>query len=109
MCRLRRGLCCLKLRVSGNQLDLMGQVNAQSWESIESHYADLNEHGWGHDRLLALVQHIKPTEFSQRLFAVTSLADLIISNCNPFEFGHQTLRIEFDRASQLFIFRYCLQ
>lgn len=54
-------------------------VKARSWDEIERRYTDLNNNGWGHDRLLKLVQHIKSTEVSNRLFAYTTLDKLVIS------------------------------
>ncbi|WP_310394605.1 hypothetical protein [Hymenobacter sp.] len=89
----------------------MGQLiaTAHPWQKIEGTYISLNEYGWKHDHMLALVRHIQATNLSRRLFAVTSLDNLVVSGYIPFEFGHETLHIRFDRTNQAFLFDYCLR
>lgn len=81
-------------------------ANARPWNEIEAHYLNLNEHGWGHDKLLALVRHIKSTGLSNRLFAFTSLDKLVISIYEVIEWNRESLHIEFDRDAQKWSFKY---
>ena len=77
-----------------------------SWAAIEQHYIDLNNHGWGHNRLLELVRHIKSSDLSKRLFAYTSLDKLIITIYETIEPKREALHIEFDRELQKWSFKY---
>jgi hypothetical protein len=81
-------------------------AKARPWDEIEEHYIDLNQHGWGHDRLLSLVRHIKSTGLQHRLFAYTSLDKLIVSVYNPIQSNKEALHIEFDRQNQRWDFKY---
>jgi hypothetical protein len=81
-------------------------MEPRSWEDIESHYLDLNNHGWKHDKILELVKFIKDTELSKRLNATTSLDKLIISNNHQIDFDKDCLQIEFERNKQKWIFKY---
>jgi hypothetical protein len=81
------------------------KTQPKSWEYIAAFYQDLNNHGWGHERMLALVQYILSSGASQRLFAYTSLDKLIISNHEPLE-DSEILCVDFDRQKQLFHFEY---
>jgi hypothetical protein len=81
-------------------------TKARPWDEIERHYVDLNKHGWGHDRLLELVRHIKSTGLKDRLFAYTSMDKLVVSIYDPIEWNREALHIEFDRHNQRWNFRY---
>ena len=81
-------------------------AKARSWDDIEYHYVDLNKQGWGHDRLLELVRHIKSTGLKDRLYAYTSLDKLVVSIYDPIEWDREALHIEFDRLSQRWDFKY---
>src|SRR5690606_20544935 len=80
-------------------------ANARPWEEIEEHYVDLNNHGWGLDRLLELVRYIKSTRLREKLFAHTSMGKLIISIYDPIEWNREALHIEFDRHNQQWDFK----
>jgi hypothetical protein len=81
-------------------------TKARSWDEIEEHYIDLNKHGWGHDKLLELVRHIKTTGLKDRLFAYTSMDKLVVSIYDPVEWNREALHIEFDRQNQQWDFKY---
>ena len=81
------------------------KTKPQDWTYIAETYQDFNYHGWGHERMLALVQHIISSGASNRLFAYTSLDTLMVSNYEPLE-SSEVLCIYFDRQKQLFCFDY---
>lgn len=81
-------------------------TKAQLWNDIEAHYINLNEHGWGHDKLPALVKHIISTDLSNRLFAYTSLDKLVISIYEGIHWNREVLYVEFDRTTQKWGFKY---
>lgn len=81
------------------------KTKPQSWEYIAATYQGLNNHGWGHERMLELVQHIVSSGASTRLFAYTSLDTLHVSIHEPLE-NSETLRIRFDHQKQFFCFEY---
>lgn len=81
-------------------------VNVYSWDSIEEHYNNLNKLGWGHDKMITLIKHIKSTGLSSRLFASTSLDKLIIGIYDPMEWDREALHIEFDRQNACWHFKY---
>ena len=81
------------------------KTKPQDWDYIAALYQDLNNFGWGHEKMLALVQHIISSGASNRLFAYTSLDTLKVSNYEPLE-ASEILRIHFDRRKQLFCFDY---
>lgn len=87
----------------------LSTVKAYPWPQIELHYANLNKHGWGHERLLELVMYINTTDLRDRLYAFTSLDTLVVSNCNPIYIKSDALYIEFDRQKQCWHFRYYSQ
>ena len=81
-------------------------AKARPWNEIEEHYVDLNNKGWGHDRLLGLVRHIRSSGLQDRLFAFTSVDKLIISIYDPIERDRESLHIDFDRHNQRWDFKY---
>lgn len=81
-------------------------AKARPWNAIEGHYMDLNKQGWGHDRFLELVRHIKATGLVDRLYAYTSMDKLVVSIYNPIEWNREALHIEFDRHNQRWDFKY---
>ena len=81
------------------------KTKPQDWTFIAAQYQDLNNLGWGHEKMLALVQHIISSGASNRLFAYTSLDTLKVSNYEPLE-ASEILRIHFDSKKQLFCFDY---
>jgi len=81
------------------------RTKPQDWAYIADAYQSLNNYGWGHERMLELVQHIISSGASNRLFAFKSLDRLNVSNHEPLE-GSEILRIHFNRQTQLFCFDY---
>src|SRR4051812_5363103 len=81
-------------------------ARSRPWDEIELHYVDLNKLGWGHDRLLELVRHIKSTELKDRLFAYISMDKLVVSIYDPIEWDREALHIEFDRDNRRWDFKY---
>jgi hypothetical protein len=81
------------------------KTKPQDWAYIAAAYQTLNNHGWGHERMLELVQHIISSGASSRLFAFTSLDRLNVSSYEPLE-KSEILHIHFDRQNQLFCFDY---
>jgi hypothetical protein len=79
-------------------------TKARSWEYLENRFIT----GWGGDRspMLQLVKHIKDTGLSNRIFGSTSMAKLIISNCDPIDFRKEALHITFDLEKKLWHFEY---
>ena len=88
-----------------NRKHLATKTKPQDWAYIAAKYQDLNKHGWGHEKMLALIQHIISSGASNRLFAHTSLDTLKVSNYESLE-ESELLRIHFDRQKQLFCFDY---
>jgi hypothetical protein len=78
----------------------------RSWDDIETHYLELNEHGWKHDKLIELIRHIKSTELSKRIYATTSVDRLLVSIYEDIEMNKETLQINFDRIKQQWHFDY---
>lgn len=72
-------------------------AKAHPWDEIENFYIDLNKNGWNNESIIKLVQHIKHTNLSSRLFAYTSHDKLVISIYNPIEWNREALYIEFER------------
>jgi hypothetical protein len=81
-------------------------MRPRPWDDIESHYADLNRHGWKHERFIELIRHIKNSKFSERVFATTRLDDLLISVYEDIELQKETLHISFDRNKSEWHFDY---
>ena len=72
------------------------RIPAQKWSGIEERYRKLsNEHGFGGE-MLTLVQHIRNTGLADRLFAFTSMHDLIIGLYPELERGIETLHVTYD-------------
>jgi hypothetical protein len=79
----------------------------KSWDDLDKYYVDLNNHNWGHDRLLGLVRHIKNSGLGSRLTgSITMLDKLIVSIYDPIEWDREALHIEFDRHNNNWIFKY---
>jgi hypothetical protein len=79
----------------------------ESWDDLDKYYVDLNNHNWGHDRLLELVRHIKNSGLGSRLTgSITTLDKLIVSIYDPIEWDREALHIEFDRHNDNWIFKY---
>jgi hypothetical protein len=82
------------------------QVKAHSWSDIESHYLNLNEKGWHHEKLLELVKYIIQTRLCDKLFAYTSLDNLHISIYENIQPKIEELHVGFDRDKQEWSFKY---
>ena len=80
---------------------------AKSWQDLEDYYVEVNQNGFGHDRLLELIRYIKHNPVSQRIYgSVFMLDNLILSIYNPIEWDREALHIMFDKPSQKWIFEY---
>jgi hypothetical protein len=78
----------------------------QTWKEVEEHYIKLDAAGQGHDKMLGLARHIASADYSNRIYALTSLDKLIVGIYNPMEFERETLHIVFDRDKQKWHFTY---
>jgi hypothetical protein len=81
-------------------------INPHSWPDIQQHYINLNNHGWQLDPLLELVRHIIASKLAARLFAYTSLDNLVIGIFNPMEPHRETLHLKFDSQLQQWFYKY---
>jgi hypothetical protein len=75
-----------------------------TWESIEEFYANI--FGGAHLKMLELVQHIKSSELSKRIFAYTSHDILVISIYENVDRQKESLYINFDLNSKEWHFKY---
>ena len=69
-----------------------------SWEEIEQHYVMLSRSGWKVEKAIELIEHIKSSSLSQRLFGCTSHASLHITIYDSVEWGRETLIITIGSA-----------
>lgn len=75
-------------------------AKARDWTEIESHYLDLINHGWKHERMLGLVRWIKQSELSERLYGYTSMDELVISIYNPVEWNREALHVSYNQLDK---------
>jgi hypothetical protein len=81
-------------------------AKSRPWSEIENHYIDLNNHNWGHQKLLELVRHIIHSDLSGKLFAYTSLDTLKISIYENIEPFREELHVSFNSDKQEWLFQY---
>ena len=81
------------------------KTKSQDWAYIAATYQALNNKGWGHERMSALVQHIISSGAAIRLFAYTSHDTLKVGIYEQLE-ENELLYIYFDRQKQIFCFDY---
>lgn len=77
----------------------------QSWDLIVNHYESLIQHGWKVESILELVRYIA-SDYSNRLFAFTSLDKLIVSIYENIDMQSEALLVEYDRQLKKFSFAY---
>ncbi|MFN0213382.1 MAG: hypothetical protein ACKVT2_03935 [Saprospiraceae bacterium] len=76
---------------------------SQAWDSIENQFSE-----WGekHFKMLELVQHIKNSTLSNRIFGSTSMDKLVVSIYDPIEYEKESLHVIFDLHSNKWHFKY---
>jgi len=79
-------------------------VKNQTWDKIAAFYRGRVEDGMDMLPMLSLVEEISTSRYAHRLYAVTSMFTLCLSQHPDFEYGKNMLRIDF--ANDRFIFRY---
>jgi hypothetical protein len=79
-------------------------AKAKTWDNIESGYVEYWE--GKHTRLLELVQDIKNTDLSNRLFGSTSMDKLVVSIYDPIDYRKEALHITFDLWNRKWHFEY---
>jgi hypothetical protein len=78
----------------------------QKWSDIEEHFRRLSiEHGFGGE-MLNLVRHIRTTGLADRLFAFTSMHDLIIGSYPELERHIETLHVSYNAKNSAFHLEY---
>jgi hypothetical protein len=80
------------------------KAKARAWDYIENRYIE-DWHG-KHKRLLELVQHIRNSDLSVRLFGSTSMDKLVISIYDPLDYRKESLHITFDLWNRKWHFEY---
>ncbi|WP_375437722.1 hypothetical protein [uncultured Hymenobacter sp.] len=81
-------------------------TKAVGWEVIEGRYTELINRGWRLIPLLDLVQKIKSSPLSTKLYAFTSLDRLVVSIYPDIEWERETLHVLFDQHRQEWEFKY---
>jgi len=82
------------------------RVPAQSWSNIEDFYSRLAaEAGFGAE-MAELIRHIRSCGYASRLFAYTSMHELIIGLYPELEPSIETLHIEYDKDAKAYQLRY---
>jgi hypothetical protein len=77
----------------------------QSWDSIIEHYESLIQNKWEVKPMLELVMHIV-SNYSNKLYAYTSLDALIISIYERIDRVSETLHVKYDQNLKKFSFSY---
>lgn len=82
------------------------RIPAHAWSDIEGSYSRLrSEHGWG-EEMAELVRHIRSSGHADRLFAFTSLGELIIGLYPELERGIETLHVMYDKGLEAYHLKY---
>ena len=86
----------------------MLKVKSQSWESVLDRYRKTSAARSGKWILpmVNLVEQIYKSDFADKLFPVTSMFQLRISNIPNFTFDQEVLMIDWDHKTGLFDFEY---
>lgn len=81
--------------------------SAKSWEELSTYFSNLNDHGWGQEPMVDLINHIRNSNYASRIHgSVNMLSDLLVSIHNPMEINTETLRIQFDSRKGRWQFTY---
>ena len=62
-------------------------AKARPWDEIEEHYVDLNKKGWGHERLLELVRHIKSRGLQRQTLCLHFIGQINNKHLRPNRMG----------------------
>ena len=81
-------------------------VKTNSWEEIEIWCQDLIDHGIEYEPMLNLIQHIRSSGLNERLYAITSLNELIVGIFDEIEWNKEVLHISFDAEQKKWEFKY---
>lgn len=73
---------------------------AHGWDTIEAHYHEY------FIKMAELVMHIRQSHLSERLYGLTSMHKLIISNNELINFRMEALHIEFNQQNSTWSFIY---
>ncbi|MGF7040081.1 hypothetical protein [Mucilaginibacter lappiensis] len=84
-------------------------TNVHSWNEIIGFYTDRIHEGDDQMPMLEFVLYLKENPIGERLFAFTDSLRLIISVHNPIEPFRDTLHLEFNQATDAFLFTYYKQ
>lgn len=79
-------------------------AKAQSWDYIENRYR--TDFGHCHFKLIELVEHIKKSKLSDRLFGSTSMDKLVVSIYEELDYRKEALHITFDLYKNEWHFKY---
>lgn len=72
------------------------RIPAQKWSAIEERYGKwAAEHGFGGE-MLDLVRHIRATGLADRLYALTSMHDLVIGRYPELEWCIEMLKVRYE-------------
>lgn len=80
------------------------EVPAKSWDYIEDQFEKIHQRDYS--RMVELVQHIKESKLSDRLFAFTSVDVLIVSIYENIEKYREALHVRFDPTRKEWHFKY---
>ena len=78
---------------------------AHSWDDLLKFFTTLFD-GQYEDSIAALILHIKASGLDKRLYGLSSLDRLIVSNDALIQVGRETIFITFDRENQTWQLKY---
>lgn len=81
-------------------------AESKSWEEIENFYIQLINAGLKFGPMVNLIQHIRSTGISARIFAFTSMHKLVIGIYDKIDRRSEALNVEFDTDTREFLFVY---
>lgn len=81
-------------------------AESKSWEEIENFYVQLINAGLEFGPMVDLIQHIRSTGISTRIFAFTSMHKLILGIYDKIDWRSEALHVEFNTNNQEFHFAY---
>lgn len=80
-------------------------AKARPWNEIESHYIQLNKHGWHLEEMSNLVRFIKE-KYDFKLFGYTSMDKLVVSIYEKIEYNREALHISYSDQNKEWTFEY---
>ena len=84
-------------------------VKGRPWRDIVEHFRLLvngNKGGYVFLPMLQFVEQIATAEFTDRIHAITSMHDVIVSDLPEFDLDRDVLKIEFDPKAGMVRFEY---